>query len=210
MMFSLTTPAFAQTETAEVIDDSSSYTATPDEAASEQGNIICEDVTKRDEYTKHFITDAGTTIAARYAFPVHYKNADGEFVDYDNSLREAEVEGSASTVDEATADEASAYSLRASAEAPQTEEVLTNKKSDSKVAHFKKSGKAKLVELTRDGHTISWGYSGANIVEAQSVEPKSEELTGNDAFLSLPNLSSTVVYEDIYNNIDLEVINSTT
>ncbi len=207
MMFSLTTPAFAQTNTTEVIDNSSSYTATSDEA--EQGNIIGEDVSKRDEYTKHFVTDAGTTIAAQYAFPVHYKNADGEYVDYDNRLIESEVESSAATVDEATVDEISAFSLRAVSETPQTEEVLTNKESDSKVAHFKKSGKAKLVEITRDGHTISWGYSGANIVDAQKVESASEKLTGNDAFLSLPNLSSTVLYEDIYNNIDLEVINST-
>ena len=165
--------------------------------------IIGEDKTKRDEYTKYFITNAGTTIMAQYAVPVHYKDANGEYVDFDNSLKSSEVAVTSSTQDEATADEISAYNLRTVELTEQTEEIFVNKKSNSKVSHFKKSGKAKLVEISRDGHTISWGYSGASIVTAEAKNNSPQKPTGNDAYLTLQNLSSTVVYENIYNNVDL-------
>ena len=207
MMFSITTPVLAQTIAVESTEYSSSHAATLDEVSVEQSNIIGEDISKRDEYTKYFITDAGTTIAAQYGVPVHYKDENGEYVDFDNSLFSSQASNSEATEDEVTEDEVSAYSLRTVEE---TEDTFTNKKSNSKVSHFKKSGKAKLVEITKDNHTISWGYSGANTVDAkQQKKDKAEELTGNDAFTTLTNLSSTVLYENIYNNIDLEVINST-
>ncbi|MGN0452607.1 MAG: DNRLRE domain-containing protein, partial [Ruminococcus sp.] len=209
-MFVLPTQVIAQTIATEPTEDSSPYVETNDEAASEQGSIIGEDKTKRDEYTKYFITNAGTTIIAQYAMPVHYKNADGEYVDFDNSLTSSEATVSYSTQDEATTDEISEYNLRTSQETVRTEEIFVNKKSNAKVSHFKKSGKAKLIEIDKDGHKISWGYSGANIVTAKEKKKSAEELTGNDAYLTLTNLSSKVVYENIYNNIDLEVINSTT
>ncbi len=47
--------------------------------------ILCEDIDKRNEYEKHFVTDTGDYIAASYAEPVHYEQ-DGEWVDIDNSL----------------------------------------------------------------------------------------------------------------------------
>lgn len=215
MVLSLPTPVIAQTMITESIDSISMSDSTSDEADVVQGNIIGEDISKRDEFTKHFITDAGTTIAAKYAVPVHYKDDDGDYVDYDNSLTSSQVISAATsdeaTLDEATADEVSYYSLRIAEEEPQIEEILVNKKSNSKVSHYKKSGKANLIEIERDGHKISWGYSGANVVTAQEKANRtSENLTGNDAYLVLPNLCSTVLYENIYNNVDLEVINSTT
>ena len=211
MVFSLTTSAFAQSNVDETVTQNTDIVSQYDEDASiRQGNIIGEDTTKRDEYTKHFITDLGTTIIAQYAVPVHYKNADGEYVDYDNSLKSSETTIVAATQDEATVDEVSTYSLRAVQEAVETEEIFVNKDSDSKVSHLKKSGKAKLIEITKDGHTISWGYSGANTVSAKEHKTTNEKLVGNEAYLNLQNLSSTVVYENIYNNVDLEVINSTT
>jgi len=188
---------------------------TPDSITTEENTevealIIGEDTTKRDECTKYFITNAGTTIMAQYAVPVHYKDANGEYVDFDNSLTSSEATISYSSQDEATADEISTYNLRTTQETVQTEEIFINKKSNSKVSHFKKSGKAKLMEISRDGHTISWGYSGASIVDAKNQTVPNKELTGNDTYMSLQNLSSTVLYENIYNNVDLEVINSTT
>ena len=207
MMFSLTTPAFAQTIATESTSYSSQYDSTLDEASVRQGNIIGEDLSLRDEYTKCFITDTGCTVIAQYPVPVHYKDDNGKYVNYDNSLISSQSLNLETTDDESTVDEVSMYSLNLVEEA---EETFTNNKSNSKVSHFKKSGKAKLIEITRDGYTISWGYSGTNIVAAKEQESTSvEELTGDDAYLTVSNLSSTVVYENIYNNIDLEVINST-
>lgn len=104
MVLSLPTSVIAQTMITEPIDSIPMSEATIDEVV-DQGNIISEDKTLRDEYTKYFITDAGTTIAAQYAVPVHYKDDDGEFVDYDNSLISSQVTAPESTTDEATLDE---------------------------------------------------------------------------------------------------------
>ena len=208
MMFSLVTPAIAHTTETESTEYISPISATYDEASLGQGNIIGEDKSLRDEYTKYFITDTGCTVVAQYPVPVHYMDEYGEYVDYDNSLISSHALNLESTVDEATTDEVSTYGLN-SIEAE--EDTFSNKKSDSKVSHFKKSGKTKLVEVTRDGYTISWGYSGASVVSAKEKQRNStEKLTGDDAYLTVSNLSSTVVYENIYNNTDLEVINSTT
>lgn len=206
MVFSLMSEAIAQTIRTGSVQYISPYGATFDEAEVKSGNIIGEDKSRRDEYTKYFITDAGTTIAAQYGVPVHYKNDDGEYVDFDNSLTSSNATNLETTVDEATIDEISLFSLR---NTEVSEDVFSNKKSNSKVSHFKKTGKAKLIEITRNDYTISWGYSGANIVDAREQKCSVEELVGNDAFTTLTNLSSTVLYEDIYNNVDLEVINST-
>jgi len=207
MVLSLPTPVIAQTMLTESIDSIPMSDATSDEVEVEQGNIIGEDKTLRDEYTKYFITDTGCTVVAQYNVPVHYKDEKGNFVNYDNTLITSQAYNTESSTDEASVDEISTFSLRSSDE---KEEVFVNRKSDTKVSHFKKSGKAKLIEITRDGHTVSWGYSGANIVSAEEKESTQKEtLTGNDAYLTARNLSSKIVYENIYNNIDLEVINST-
>lgn len=207
MMFSMVSNVLAQEIKTEIIKSSPTYGATNDEAQIRPGNIIGEDKTKRDEFTKYFITDTGSTIVAQYGVPVHYKNSEDEYIDFDNTLVTTQETVVNSTYDESSVDEVLPASYR---EIEEVETAFTNKKSNSKVSHFKKSGKVKLIEITKDGHTISWNYSGANIVTAkEQMEILSDELYGNESFLTLTNLSSKVVYENIYNNIDLEVINST-
>lgn len=207
-MFILPTQVVAQTLPIETTEPLFSLDSTYDEACISQGDIIGEDKTLRDEYTKYFITDTGCTVVAQYNVPVHYKDEKGNFVNYDNTLITSQAYNAESSTDEASVDEISIFSLRSSDE---KEEVFVNRKSDTKVSQFKKSGKAKLIEITRDGHTVSWGYSGANIVSAKEDKgDQKKTLTGNDAYLTARNLSSKIVYENIYNNIDLEVINSTT
>ena len=202
----LPTQVVAETMTTEVTENVSDNSTTLSGDSNVQGNIIGEDVSLRDEYTKCFVTDTGCTIVAQYEMPVHYKDDKGEFVEYDNSLESSQVIAEISTSDESSVDEASTYGLR---NASQLEGVFVNKKSKSKVSHFKNSGKVKLTEITSDGYTISWSYFGSNAVAAVEKSKDSEELTGNDKYLTLDNLSSQVNYENIYNNIDLEVINST-
>ena len=200
MVFSLVTPTMAQTVSDNSMKHELPLTATFDEVNVEQGNIIGEDKNLRDEYTKYFITDTGCTLIAQYPVPVHYKNDNGDYVNYDNSLISSQAMNTEATFDEATLDEVEGLY-----------DTFENKDSDSRVSHFKKSGKSKLIEITKDGYTISWGYSGAKVVDAKVQEYESAgELSGDDAYLSVFNLSSKVIYENIYNNIDLEVINSTT
>ena len=205
-MILLPTQVVAETITTEVTENVSDNSTTLSGDSNVQGNIIGEDVSLRDEYTKCFVTDTGCTIVAQYEMPVHYKDDKGEFVEYDNSLESSQVIAEISTSDESSVDEASTYGLRNDS---QLEDVFVNKNCKSKVSHFKNSGKVKLTEITSNGYTISWSYSGSNAVAAVEKSKDREELTVNEEYLTLDNLSSQINYENIYNNIDLEVINST-
>lgn len=50
------------------------------------GNIISEDVDKRDKYSKQFRLDDGSYMAVSYNIPIHYQNGNGKWEDFDNSL----------------------------------------------------------------------------------------------------------------------------
>ena len=79
--------ASALTETAEQAE-----AGAPD---SGEPAILCEDVSKRGAYEKHFARSDGSFIAATYAEPVHYQNAAGEWVEIDNHLVSATEDGAA-------------------------------------------------------------------------------------------------------------------
>ena len=59
---------------------------TPEEALK-NAKILFEEEELREENVKHFRLDNGSYIAVQYGNPVHYEE-DGEWVDYDNTLRE--------------------------------------------------------------------------------------------------------------------------
>lgn len=61
------------------------------------GNILCELETERNEYSKTFLLDDGTTMLAEYSQPAHFKDSNGNWTEYDNSL-------STATSDEAVLD----------------------------------------------------------------------------------------------------------
>ena len=48
--------------------------------------ILYEDTTKRDEYTRHYVTGDGSHVAVSYANQVNYLDEDGEWVAVDNSF----------------------------------------------------------------------------------------------------------------------------
>ena len=48
--------------------------------------VLEEDISLRDENIKHFKLSDGTTKAVSYATPVHYKDAEGNWIDIDNAL----------------------------------------------------------------------------------------------------------------------------
>lgn len=133
------------------------------------GNIIGEDTSLRDEYTKCFVTDTGCTIVAQYEMPVHYKDDKGEFVEYDNSLESSQVTTEVSTSDESSVDEASTYGLRNDS---QLESVFVNKKSKSKVFHFKNREKLNLQKL----HLMVIQFHGAIPVQMQSLLLKNRKI----------------------------------
>ena len=186
--FSLPTQVFAQN----LPINTEVKTQTPNEEQSSDeyktGNILSEIKDERDEYSKQFRLDDGTTMAVSYKEPIHYKNAAGEWVDYDNSLKNE-------TVNSASPDEVT--------------EEYTNKKSDFKVNYSKKSKENSMVKIKGDNQKISWGYKDTNKVKSTIVN-NDEKLTGNDKFTALKNLTSEITYENIYDDVDVQYFTTTT
>lgn len=186
--FSLPTQVFAQN----LPINTEVKTQTPNEEQSSDeyktGNILSELKDERDEYSKQFRLDDGTTMAVSYKEPIHYKNAAGEWVDYDNSLKNE-------TVNSASPDEVT--------------EEYTNKKSDFKVNYSKKSKENSMVKIKGDNQKISWGYKDTNKVKSTIVN-NDEKLTGNDKFTTLKNLTSEITYENIYDDVDVQYFTTTT
>lgn len=152
------------------------------------GNIISEISESRTENTKEFLLDNGTKMIAQYNQPVHYKDDNGEWVEYDNSL----IDASKST---ATDDEVSVYS-------DDFADEYTNQSSNIKVNYSKKSKENNMIKVKANDYSISWGYKNTNKVNAKIVK-KDEKLEGNDKYTVLQNQISETVYENIYNNVDI-------
>ena len=73
------------------------------ESISAEPQIIGEDITRRDIYTKHFRMSDGTVMAAQYSEPVHYEK-NGQLLDIDNTLKDSiDKEGNAISVNTANA-----------------------------------------------------------------------------------------------------------
>ena len=67
------------------------------EEETKPAKILAEVTEDRDEYTKHFRMDDGSFMAVQYEYPVHYQDKNGEWVDYDNSMKEVETQPATDT-----------------------------------------------------------------------------------------------------------------
>lgn len=141
-----------------------------------------EEIEKREENTKYFKMSDGTIQAAQYSVPVHFEQ-DGKWVDYDNTLEEVDADESELNHNIAK------------------NKDLMNRTADYKVRLSKKTNGKKFVRLEKDGYKISWYYANADKSTAKIIEnEKDEDPT------TLENLSSTVLYEDVYKKTDFEYI----
>ncbi len=88
LLVSLPTYAFATLidDTSEASNTSVSEDDTETSFSKSEVLVLEEDVSLREENIKHFKLSDGTTKAVAYASPVHYKDADGNWIDIDNSL----------------------------------------------------------------------------------------------------------------------------
>ncbi|MBQ4154209.1 MAG: hypothetical protein IJE01_03295 [Clostridia bacterium] len=138
--------------------------------------IIGEDVSRRSENEKHFIMSDGTRVAALYDTTVHYKDEQGEFKEVDNSFESLNIN------------------------------EYQTKSGKHKVKLAKKASAKKLVTLDVEGHTVSWGFEGANKVKAQVKQTEESE----EKF-SAKNVNGIMYYEEAFDNVDLEyIVNSDT
>ena len=159
-----------------------------DDSENEYSPEIVSELTKqREEHTKYFRLSDGSTMAAQYEYPVHFKDSNNDWIDYDNSL-------SVVNTDTATNDEASSEEFD-----------YGNNNSNIDVKLSNKSKLNNMIKLNHNNYHISWGYDDTNQSTAKIIE-KDEDLTGDDAFLARPNLISETLYEEIYDNTDLQCL----
>ncbi|MBO5290554.1 MAG: RHS repeat protein, partial [Clostridia bacterium] len=132
----------------------------------------------RDAYTKRFKMSDGTFLASQYPVAVHYKNANGEWVDYDNTLIETDCE------------EESLFA-----------KDYINTQSDVEIRLSKKTNGSKLVRVGYNGYKISWNFEG--IKKKTGVVTDTEDDNNPE---TLEKISSEVTYEGVFTDVDLQYI----
>ena len=130
----------------------------------------------REANVKHFRLEDGSYVAAQYNYPVHYTDENGQFVDIDNRLA---LLGS---------------------------EVVT---SDSRIKFVKKiTGSGKLFNFSEGNTEISMSILNANkgVYGKVTNSSDSEEETELQKKMNLENLSSTILYEEVFTGVDIEYV----
>ena len=148
--------------------------------------IISEITGKREENIKHFKLSDGSFVVAQYNNPVHYQDDNGEWIDIDNTITETD----------ATTEQTELFG---------TEELYSTNNAVDNVVFAEKSNSNTLVAYEAKDYPISLNYQSAKKSNIKITE-NNEELTGNDAFLTLPNVTQEVIYEDVFNDVDLQYI----
>ena len=122
----------------------------------DEGVVVGEDIEKRDRFTKHFLMEDGSYVAAVYEMPVHYEK-DGRWEEIDNRLISDGAEGE--------------------------EEGYINKASDVRVKFSRYSTAAQLVSMQSAGADISWELLKPETEEtlAESTEEETEESSEGDS-----------------------------
>lgn len=132
----------------------------------------------REENVKHFRLEDGTYIAAQYTVPVHYLDENGEWQNIDNSLVSSGSE----------------YST-----------------SDAKIKFAKKiTGNENMFTIHDGNYKITMGLDNAiKKTTGKVVESKTkvaENASKLQKMMTLDNLTSEIIYEDILSGVDLQYI----
>lgn len=175
--------------------------------------ILAELVEKRSEYTKYFLLDDDTRMAVQYENPVHFQDKDGKWIEYDNRFEQVdavseiglatETETLAVTENASAATEAAPNNNAVVLSASDDSQEFVNKESNIDVRFSNKAKLNNMVKLKADGCQISWGYTNTSKSRVEFIQ-NNEELEGNDKFLTLKNTVQEALYQDVYENVDLQ------
>ena len=153
-------------------------TASENEENTAYAPEIYEVTDLREENVKHFRLADGSYVAAQYNYPVHYTDENGEFIDIDNRLFES------------------------------SGEFFTN---NSRVKFIKKiTGNGNIFTLHENNTKITMGLVGAEkktkgvVTSTHNSDDAIEDTLGK--LTNLENISSTILYEDILDGVDIEYI----
>ncbi len=149
----------------------------PVKLQQELDDLTYEIMSLRDENVKHFQLPDGTYQAVVYGEPVHRLNSNGEWEEIDNTL--TEVSGA----------------------------IVTG---DSRVKFAKKiTGNESIYTFHNGNYKVTVGLSGAQkkvegvITNTSELE---EETTKLQQLINVDNISSSIIYSDILEGIDIEYI----
>ncbi len=152
--------------------------------------IVSEAVEKREENAKHFRMSDGSYVVAQYNTPVHYLDENGEWVDIDNTISEAE----------ATTEQTELFG---------TDELYSTENGAENVVFAEKSNSNTIVSYEAKDYPISFNYQSAKNSQINVIE-KTETHSGDEAFLTLTDITQEVIYEDVFADVDLQYIVSPT
>lgn len=136
-----------------------------------------EDVNLREEYVKHFRLEDGSFVAAQYEKPVHYLDEDGVWKDIDNTLLSDGSEYSTSNA-----------RIKFAEKITGNEVLVTVHDGNRKIA-MSLDGAIKKTQ----GKVIKQNVDDDNFTELQKM-------------MTLDNLSSEILYEDILKSVDVQYI----
>ncbi len=137
---------------------------------------VSEVVEKREANVKHFLTDNFRTMAMIYPVSVHYQE-NGSWNEIDNTLID--------TTDELQ------------------NEVVENKSGGIKIRLAKNSQSTKLVSMKLGDIGLSWTFENIAKKAIRVIQPSAEK--DND-LTTVENLTSSVRYLDVFNDVDLEYV----
>ena len=161
----------------------------PEESDAE-AEIVSEITENREEKAKHFLMSDGSFMVAQYDDPVHELDNSGNWVDIDNTITKAD----------ATTEQTELFG---------TDAIYSTSNTTDNVVFAEKSNSNTLVSYEAKDYPISLNYRSAKKSDIKIVEDEIE-LSGDDAFLTLPNVTQEVIYEDVFTDVDLQYIVSST
>ena len=150
----------------------------PEQLQAELDELTYEVTRLREENVKHFHLSDGTYQAVVYGTPVHRKDAEGNWIDIDNSLSDS---GAMIVTSDAR--------VKFAKKITGNENILTLHDGNYKIT-FGLNNAVKKTEAT---------YTNNESADAEN-KTKLQKLT------DLENLSATIVYQDILEGIDLEYV----
>ncbi len=218
-VMSVATPVFA----AEITDIANSNLGNveeiePEENGENESEVLNEMVEWRTESTKYFRNSDGSYTAAQYAYPVHYKE-NGEWKEIDNTLTEQSSEGKASNSDKmfiakntnTPAKFPNEFKQDGSKEITVTAEgyeISFSPKGNQKgfkdsIGNIKDRQDLESVKIVETANQVRNEQVSTFKATQEFKKVEIKEDNKKEKF-KVENKSGTIVYEDVFNNTDIE------
>ena len=166
----------------------------PEQEEAPEPLILSEVEEERSADSKTFLMSNGNFLIAQYGEEIHYEDSEGNWEEIDNSLTETD-----------TGTEEEGY---------ETTEKSGNR---DRIRFSKKLKEGKTVSIKNTEFPLSWGFAEAekqtvkiqedakeaDVEQASAATEEEKAKKHNDKFLKFNDSSEVLLYEDIYENVDV-------